>query len=357
MFDVRLALRVVVAIAAVYAATMAGAQTAKTPPPTVIVDRGDVFAVAQTPRTVVWCGGRSQRTFGLHTTAIATGSDQVIPATWCGSDIALASGRVAIAGYEEERCGEMTSMVTTVVGRRWRAVAGFVGGCARDGVVYQGIASDGTNLYYAVLKVRMSSGQFGEFRYRLAGGGIYRIVGARGVRAPGLRLAAVVAAAEGLIVLARPQQQAPEPLPRAVPNGQVEVRRSRDASLVATFRPRGVVRRLALSQEYAVAVVQASDGEHIEWFAARTGARGGDVRAGGDASALSASGHLAVFVEEGSEGTSTLWLLDLRSGRKTLLTRVHGDLISPSVLGTRVVWGERDMVKGSRVLALEVAPG
>jgi hypothetical protein len=308
----------------------------------------------------------------LHATSVATRVDRTlrIACPSVSSDIALARGRVAVAGYDDVASMDVRVVVDTLVSEHQRRVATIY---APD--LYQGLVSDGTGLFYGVDRVSVNelktTDNGATYRATLVGGGVYRIVGSRTVRVPALHAPAALAAGSGMIAFATPQRRwtyqgnASDDFVRGGAwNGVVEIHRSNDASLVTRFRPPGSVYDLALSREHAL-VAAALRGErgYVAWYNPRTGAREGEIHVG-DVSSLSTSGHLAVFHTTAyPSGTETVWLLDLRSGKRQLLdqSKNHSLMIEPSVLGSRVAWGETTYgcISGpakcsSRVLTLSV---
>jgi len=343
-----------VCAAAAASSAACGANTLPTAPPapTEVAEVPDFpLAVAQDAGAVYWCAAGT-----LHATSLTT-AVVVAPRVDCpsvSSDIALAPGRVATGGYDDVVAMDTESDVYTLVSGHSRRVARLDEGQLGDGDVYRGVVSDGTSLFYAVLRVSMSdvsrsscSGEKATPRCRggVEGGALYRIVGARGVRMPALEPPAIIAAGDGLIALVPPPRHwvwvGANAGPPAAPDGKVQILDSSGVH-VASFQPHGVVRALSISREHAVAAVETNHRMELEWYDPQTGVRQGQLRVEGSVGSLSTSGDLTAFFTGQNPNAAKLWLLDLRTGERLLLTNTkHGGYsIGPSVFGRRVVWGE-----------------
>jgi hypothetical protein len=179
----------------------------------------------------------------------------------------------------------------------------------------------------------------------------------------GLPPAAELAGTDGLLAVALPATKAvwnghgSVPFPRAATNGIVQIRHSSDATLDTSFRVRGVVRGLALTPDHLVAAVEGPAGGHIEWFDTQTGRRQGEIAANvateGWRRGLAADGSRVVFATSTENGPSTLWLLDLSSGQRTMLARRQATVFDLSLDGSQLVWAELG-AKQSAVVSLTV---
>jgi len=338
-------------------------------PVVIAATRGGLAGIGQDRGAVFWC----RRNSPLHATSFATRTDRTlrIACPSVSSDIALARGRVAVAGYDDLASMNVRVVVDALVSGHQRRVATIY---APD--LYRDLVSDGTGLFYGVDRVSVEELKMTDngstYRATLVGGGVYRIIGSRAVRVAALHAPAALAAGNGMIAFATPQRRwvyqgnASDDFVRGGAwNGAVEIHRSKDASLVARFRPRGSVYDLALSREHAV-VAAALRGErgYVAWYDSRTGTREGEILVA-DVSSLTTSGHLAVFhTTAHPSGTETVWLLDLRTGKRRPLdqSKNHSFITEPSVRGSRVAWGETTYgcISGpakcsSRILTLSVA--
>jgi hypothetical protein len=174
---------------------------------------------------------------------------------------------------------------------------------------------------------------------------VKEIFGKQGLPVPGLPAAALIAGAPGRLALVQPATRGSSSgaidWPRAKPGGKVEIRDSSTRRLVASFRPRGTVRAVALSPTRAAVLAQRGTRQRIEWYDARSGGRLGSAAAPpGTARALSTDGRFVALTVG-----KTVRLLDLRSGVQRTLRRAATQPIGVSVLAGRVVWAE-----GRRIL-------
>ena len=162
-------------------------------------------------------------------------------------------------------------------------VAEIPGDCRGFGTSYQGLATDGTSFFYAVLSTKYPPpgtrcGDWWLRKWTLLGGGIMRIVGARAQPVAVLPGAALIAGAPGRLALVQPARVASSngrsfDWPRAATNGAVVIYDTRARRAVTSFRPDGIVRAIALSPSRAVVLVQQGKDFQIDWYDARTGAR------------------------------------------------------------------------------------
>ncbi len=119
--------------------------------------------------------------------------------------------------------------------------------------------------------------------------------------------------------------------------GRVEIRDTKTTRLVTSFRPRGLVRAIALSVTRAAVLVETKSELRIEWYDADSGARlGAFAVPSSTAHRISTDGRFAAFA-----AGKTLRVLDLATGRQLKVARPAEHGRSGFLTGTgRLVWGE-----------------
>ena len=155
------------------------------------------------------------------------------------------------------------------------------GDCRGFGTTYQGLATDGTSFFYALLTTKnpppgTRCGDGGPCRWTLLGGRIMRIAGARAQPVTVLPGAALIAGAPGRLALVQPATAASSngrsfDWPRAATNGAVVIYDTRARRAVTSFKPDGIVRAIALSRTRAVVLVQQGNDFQIQWYDAADG--------------------------------------------------------------------------------------
>ena len=329
---------------------------APSPPAPVVTTTGDVVGVAQTAGTLAWLE-RSASGCRFHQGRFGGGAAGALRyAAGClpappAFELALAGGRAAWGGYTEVRCSETTAAVFATVGARARLVDDIPADCLGYRTAFQGLTTDGRSFYYAVLETKppgddsLDCGNGGPCHWQLAGGRVMRIVGGRAVPVRGLPPTALIAGAPGRLALVEPASRASSSgrvdWPRAAADGLVQVFDTRTGNAVASFRPHGTVRALALSPRRVVVLVEQGTARRFEWNDAETSRRLGSAAAPPDtARAVSTDGRYAAFV-----AGRTVRVLDLRTGRPRVVRRAAADPTAVSILNGRLVWAE-----GRRIL-------
>ena len=191
-------------------------------------------------------------------------------------------------------------------------------------------------------------GEGGACRWRLAGGRIVRIAGSRPVTvrgyrplhcSPPLRVASPSVEPAGSGVSSG---RGPIDWPRVAGGGRVEIRDTKTTRLVTSFRPRGLVRAIALSVTRAAVLVETKSELRIEWYDADSGARlGAFAVPSSTAHRISTDGRFAAFA-----AGKTLRVLDLATGRQRIVARAPSKPVGLSVWTGRLVWGENGGSRG-----------
>ncbi len=309
------------------------------------------LGVGQDATTVAWCADArlTMRTW-------SSGRERSVPAICPAvADVAVAGRRVAYAGYQEVRCVDTYSEVYSVVANRGKRVATLREGCISEGAAYRGLVSDGSAPIYAFVRSTVDSedcvgGGGAVCTYTVVGGGAFRIVDVTSIRIPDVRSSAVIAAGQGLVATALAQQTTrwsgtgPLVFPRGDADGTIEIRRSTSGALVTAVQAGGVVRALAVTARRLVAVVRRAGQSYVAWYDARTGDARGEIAASVALDdwrrPLAVAGDRAVFVDGVWPRMSSIWLLDLRTGRRRLLLRRANPVYDLSLVGRRLVWAE-----------------
>jgi hypothetical protein len=304
--------------------------------------------VAWLERGAAGCTVRVRTGNSTRTLASARGGCLLTPPAY---DLALARGRAAWGGYVEVRCSEFTA---AVYGPAFTEE--IAGDCLGYRTSFRGLATDGRDFYYSLLDTKPPGGDSpdcgsgGGCRWQLAGGRVMRIAGSRSVPVAGLPAAALIAGAPGRLALVAPARTGSSggeiDWPRAATIGKVEIRDPARRRVVASFRPRGIVRAVALGGSRAVVLVQQGGRLRIEWYDAGRGVRLGSKPAPARTTrALSTDGHYVAFA-----AGNTVRALDLETRRQRIVRRAASEPLAVSVLRGQVVWAEHG-ARGGRVLA------
>jgi hypothetical protein len=312
---------------------------------------GTVLAVGQAPGSLAWIAqGKEGCVLRVRSSSGATGSRPLPACVLPDADLVFAAGRWAWGGYEEVRCSETTAAVYVGTDTGGKLVREIPGDCLGFGTAFQGLASDGRSFWYSLLQTRPKPdasrcGDGGPCRWRLAGGTLVRIGGGE---VSGLPPAALVAGAAGRLALVQAAATASSngreqfDWPRPALDGRVDVRDTATGRLVASFRPHGIVRAVALSAIRAVVLVQRGRTLRIEWYDSDTGRKLGSVIEP-EAFRLATDGRLVAFSAGG-----TVRVLDLEAGTQRVVGRGE-DVTGVSVRGHLVVWGA-----GSRIFTVRI---
>jgi hypothetical protein len=155
-----------------------------------------------------------------------------------------------------------------------------------------------------------------------------------------------LAAAAGRIVIA--EQSLPARSPR--PTTTISLRSAKGGKLIQQYTVQGKVESLALSPSAVAALVRDTFMLHLDARDAQTGRRIRTVPLPG-ASSLAIAGDRVVF-----HTGRTIHVLDVRTGRRSVVARAASPPIGLSLEGTRVAWAENTETSG-RIRAVTLGPG
>jgi hypothetical protein len=235
--------------------------------------------------------------------------------------------------------------------RRFKEVAHAGKG---PGLWLGGIAGSGTTLVYAVASVayvdEVACLSGGSCEMKIAGGGIYRVMGRKPPPLIEGTTAAVSVAASATSVAYVPAASVGKggmPLPAA--DLPIEVRDVRTGALVSHAMPQGTPLAIALSATVLASLERTPSGLRIAWYDPASGNLRGSVPVpAGTAPELTASDHVVVF----RVGRS-IRSVAVATQKVTTLTQAAATPIGLSIAGARVAWAEN--VKGrGRIRALTV---
>jgi hypothetical protein len=340
-----------IAAAAVLAFTAASPANVATVP-------GQIVGVAQSGGAVAWLSSGAS---GCRLTIQSGGKSRVLPyAQDCAvlpQDLTLANGRAAWGGYQEVRCSETFAEVRTGTTSSAHLVQSIPGDCRGFGTTYQGLATDGTSFFYALLTTKnpppgTRCGDGGPCRWTLLGGRIMRIAGAKAQPVTVLPGAALIAGAPGRLALVQPATAARSigrtfDWPRAATNGAVVIYDTKARRAVTSFKPDGIVRAIALSRTRAVVLVQQGNDLEIQWYDAQSGVhRGTAPTPTATAHMLATDGRVVAY----AVGRS-IRVLDLGKLAARTVAKAASPPVGLTIDSGRLLWGENAASHG-RVVAV-----
>jgi hypothetical protein len=235
--------------------------------------------------------------------------------------------------------------------RRFKEVAHAGKG---PGLWLGGIAGSRTTLVYAVASVayvdEVACLSGGSCEMKIAGGGIYRVMGRKPPPLIEGTTAAVSVAASATSVAYVPAASVGKggmPLPAA--DLPIEVRDVRTGALISHAMPQGTPLAIALSATVLAALERTPSGLRIAWYDPASGDLRGSVPVpAGTAPELTANDQVVVF----RVGRS-IRSVAVATQKVTTLTQAAATPIGLSIAGARVAWAEN--VKGrGRIRALTV---
>ncbi len=239
--------------------------------------------------------------------------------------------------------------------RRFQEVAHASSGA---GLWLGGIAGDTDTLVYAVTSVDyvnevtcLSDPKApGACALKIAGGGIYRVVGRQQPKlVPGTAAAVDVAAAGSTVAYVPTATVGVRGAPLASAEMPIEVRDAATGTLVARVEPRGTPIAIALTPHLLATLEQTSLGLQLAWYDLGTSALSGSVPVPKTTSlVLSASDQLIVF-----EVGRSIRGVNPTSHRVSTLTNAGSTPVGLSVEGSRVAWAENIKGRG-RIRSLTV---
>jgi hypothetical protein len=252
-------------------------------------------------------------------------------------------------------CGKTYATVYAYAGGRPRVLQKLPRDCLGFGPSLRGIVDDGGTFYYDVFKTARppAASQCGDLgglcEWKVAGGQIVRVEGARRVPVPGLPPTVMFAVRAGRIALVPPLKEyagsSSAGWPRPVRNGRVEIRDLATGRLQAVFRPQGLVRSVALTPTRALVLVELNGLRTVESYDVRTGRHVRSVVAPVALRRLPPDGNLVAFPL--NDGVS---VFDVSTGRRWVVARTRFVTVGISIRNGLVVWGENHN-KYARIVA------
>jgi hypothetical protein len=241
--------------------------------------------------------------------------------------------------------------------RRYREVAHATHGA---GLWLGGIAGSGETLVYAVANVAYKDQVMclstpkapGACALKVAGGGVYRIVGRRPPEPVPGAAAAVAVAASGDAVAYVPaaETSTADGHPVASATEPIEVREVSTGKELARVASDGRPVAIALAAK-TLAVLQSSAGRLLlTWYDVSTGQELGSMKLAPGATQLSAGDHDIVF----RVGRS-IRAVDIATKEVRVVAKAAATPIGLSVTGSRVAWAENVHGRG-RIRSVDLAP-
>lgn len=218
-----------------------------------------------------------------------------------------------------------------------------------------GIAGDRESLVYATTTVayvdEVACLSNGSCDMKIAGGGVFRVVGSKPpVLVDGTAAAVEVAASGTTIAYVQAATLSKTGMPLASADLPIEVRNSLTGALISRVKPGGVPLAVALSPTYVSAIERTPLGLRLAWYDAASGDRRGSVPLpSGTSPELAASDQLLVF----RTGKTISGVRLPAAHSVTVLARAAAAPMGLSIEGGRVAWAENVGGKG-RVRALYV---
>ncbi|HVP74558.1 MAG TPA: hypothetical protein VMS63_00950 [Gaiellaceae bacterium] len=224
-----------------------------------------------------------------------------------------------------------------------------------------GIAGDTDTLVYAVTSVDYVNEVTclsdptapGACAMKIAGGGVYRVVGRQPPQlVPGTTAAMEVAAADSTVAFVSTATIGERGAPLASAEMPIEVRDAATGTLVARVEPQGTPIAIALTAHLLATLERTPLGLQLAWYDLGTSALSGSVPVPKTTSpVLSASDQLIVF-----EVGRSIRSVNPTSHRVSTLTRAGSTPIGLSVEGSRIAWAENIKGRG-RIRSLTVPAG
>jgi len=286
-----------------------------------------------------------------------------------GSPVSLAvatnSGHAALLWTLHESAAQALRfdyvLGATVADRRERRFQEVAHASHGAGLWLGGVAGSGGTLVYAVAEVAYKDqvaclsapNEPGACELKVAGGGIYRIVGRKPpMPIKGARAAVAVAATnKDVAYVPAVGTSTVDGRPLASRNVPVEVRDIDTGSLVASVSPEAPPIAIGLSSTVLGVLGQSGGRLVLGWYAVATGKLIGTLRLPiGASPTLSVSDSAIVF----RVGRS-IRVVDVHSKRVRTVAKAAGTPIGLSIAGNRVAWAENVAGRG-RIRAITLAP-
>ncbi|HEY8316029.1 MAG TPA: hypothetical protein VIG35_04120 [Gaiellaceae bacterium] len=223
------------------------------------------------------------------------------------------------------------------------------------GLWFGGVTGDGTTLAYAVTSVDYADeagclAGTDTCDLKIAGGGVFRIVGGdRFKQIPETTAAVGIAASAGRVAYIEAGGITKRGRPTAGPDPAIDVIDSVSGQIVSSIRPPGTPLAVALAPHVLATLERTPLGLRLAWYGPTTGKPLGSVPiAAATNPELSVTDSLAVF----RVGRS-IRAVELASRRVRTLIKAAATPVGLSIEGTRVAWAE-NLKHGARIRALFV---
>jgi hypothetical protein len=368
-------MRLVLAAAASVAAAVAQAATAASPAKTLYIvpsTHGTIAAFAQDGTQIAWFAPNEKRCNVVHVLSLANGIQIELPLQGDARNVtcrwtveppvrlALARDTPTVLWTLRESAPLQFDYVVgaSASDRRERRFQQLAHTSRGAGLWLGGIAGDASALVYGVTSVDYEDeagclGGTGTCAMKVAGGGVYRVVGRPHAPklVPGTGAAVEVAVSGGALAYVPAASIAKGGMPVS-DTTPIEVVDVADGHPLSSVQPLGAPVAIALSQHALAALEETPLGLRLAWYDPATGAPTGSVPVAATTSPeLALSDRLAVY----HVGRS-IRAVELATGRVRTLATAATDPIGLSIEGNRVAWAENPKGRG-RIRALSLGKG
>lgn len=316
-------------------------------PVTLVSASARIYSFAQDDGTLAWeecCRGETRSTIKVRA---AGGGQTAIVSRPDGGDgayemvqFALGGRRVVWGGFVDCCSNGYGRFETAAPGSKPKQVTSLDLELWAWGEYPTGAAGDGETLAYSIAHV-WPNDPFGGNTWRVASGGVWRVVGSRSIRIPGTPPTALLGAARGTIVLVPADRRTFKgghfaAGVRVASNARVEVRDVVSGTLRSSFAPRGRVSAIGMDAGTVAVIVRSGTKARVEWYSTSSGKLLGATSVDrAVTNVVDVSGHTIVF----GQGRSIL-SIDTRKGATQGLARASATPVGLSIEGSRVAWAE-----------------
>jgi hypothetical protein len=226
-----------------------------------------------------------------------------------------------------------------------------------NGLWFGGVAGDGTTLAYAVTSVDYEDeagclAGTGSCAMKIAGGGVYRVIGRQPPKlVPGTTHGAVaIAAGGGRIAYVGTGSITTRGEPAAGADLPIQVVDAASGHVVSSIQPQGTPIAIALSAHVLAALERTPLGLRLAWYAPSSGLPIGSAPVANATNPdLTVSDRFVVF----HIGRS-IRAVEIATGRVRTLIRAAAPPVGLSLEGGRLAWAE-NLKHGARIRALHVS--
>ncbi len=367
-------MRVLLAAAVSLAAAAVSSAGATIPRTETLYSRagGTIAAFAQDDRLIAWFTPDAKGCNAVHVRSVFNGLKVDLPKqldshnVTCRWNIGNSPVTLAIAGktsnllwtLHENSPLQFDYLVGAGAGdRRERRLQELAHTKRGNGLWFGGVAGDGTTLAYAVTSVDYEDeagclAGTGSCLMKIAGGGVYRVVGRQRPKlVPGTKHGAVAIAAGGgriAYVGTGSITKRGKPVPGA--DLPIQVVDAANGHVVSSVQPQGTPIAIALSAHVLAALERTPLGLRLAWYSPSSGLPIGSAPVALAASpTLTVSDRLVVF----HVGRS-IRAVEIATGRVKTLITAAAPPIGLSIEGGRLAWAE-NLKHGARICALHVS--